>query len=120
MDKQIDVSFIWDHLPKCEEYPEERRQTAWGTKTKEGLSKCIMRLVKEAEIEFDNSWMRLITKPDGKRFIKSDDKYFELIQVATTQDRANKLMEDDDSIGLIATDQFGKHYLAKLEATNDR
>ena len=44
----VDVSFIWDHLPKCPEH-EDRRQTAWGTKTKEGLSACMKRLVNEAE-----------------------------------------------------------------------
>lgn len=44
----VDVSFIWDSLPECPE-DEDKRVTAWGTKTKHGLSECLKRVVKDAK-----------------------------------------------------------------------
>jgi len=111
----VDISFIWDFLPKCPEH-KDRRQTAWGTKSKEGLANCIRRLADEARgpavsepLTFDNPWMKLC--------IKSDKELFKVSHVTYDHKQTNTILENDDSIGLIATDNSGRQYLAKLKTS---
>jgi len=44
--------FVWDNLPKDSEHS-DRRATPWGTKTRLGFARCIIRIVKEAEQELE-------------------------------------------------------------------
>ena len=37
------VALLWDSLRRDPEH-KDRRQTAWGTKTKEGLAACLARI----------------------------------------------------------------------------
>jgi len=111
----VDVSFIWDHLPKSPEH-KDRRLTAWGDKTKEGLSNCLKRLVNEAQgpavtepLTFDNEWMKLC--------IKSDKELFKVSHITYDHKQTNAILENDDSIGLIASDNVGRQYLAKLKTS---
>ena len=47
--QQTLVNLLWDSLKRVPEHP-DRRQTAWGDKTDEGLVACIQRIVDEPEI----------------------------------------------------------------------
>ncbi len=42
------VELLWDYLKKDPEH-KDRRQTGWGTKTKQGLYNCINRIVMEPD-----------------------------------------------------------------------
>lgn len=43
--KQALIDLLWGSMRKDREHP-DRVQTAWGTKTKDGLIACIERIVK--------------------------------------------------------------------------
>ena len=55
MDRKMSQAFIdkvadllWDCLTKSLDHP-DRRHTGWGTKTKEGLAACVLRIVEEEQ-----------------------------------------------------------------------
>ena len=41
------ADLLWDHMLVCPEFPEDRRCTSFGTKTKIGLAATIWRIVEE-------------------------------------------------------------------------
>ncbi len=51
-DKQNEavVDLLWDSLKRDPEHS-DRRQTSWGTKTKEGLAACVERIATTPAIE---------------------------------------------------------------------
>lgn len=44
------AELLWDYLKRDPEH-KDRRRTGWGTKTKQGLAACILRIVREADEE---------------------------------------------------------------------
>lgn len=44
--KQAVVNLLWDYLKRDPEH-NDRRQTAWGTKTRFGLAACVTAIVEE-------------------------------------------------------------------------
>lgn len=50
---------FWDYLKRDPEH-KDRRQTGWGTKTKEGLARTIHRIVNEADPQIDAALLKRI------------------------------------------------------------
>lgn len=48
--KTVVVDLLWDSLKRDPEHL-DRRQTGWGTKTKEGLAACIERIAADPTVD---------------------------------------------------------------------
>jgi len=50
--KKAVIELLWDYLKRDSEH-KDRRHTGWGTKTKEGLSACIDRIMEGTNVHND-------------------------------------------------------------------
>ncbi len=62
-------------------------------------------------MKFDNVGMTLYMHSD-----LNTKKLFEVTHICATIKEANEIMKDNPDIGVISTDDAGRHYLAKLDS----